>query len=168
MANIITVSRLLLIPFFLYFMFSSPPQNLLATIVFVAAALTDTLDGYVARRLDQVTELGKKIDPLTDRIFIVTAVIALYLRDSQPPLFALAILLVRELFLLYGYLYLNKRGKQLPVSFLGKTATTILMTAFAFMIFGYGPGLFLFYIGLFLYIISALDYARFALRMIYR
>lgn len=168
MANMITLSRLLLIPFFLYFMFSSPPQNLLATIVFVAAALTDTLDGYVARRLDQVTELGKKIDPLTDRIFIVTAVIALYLRDSQPPLLALAILLVRELFLLFGYFYLKQQGKQLRVSFLGKTATAILMTAFAFMILGHDLGLVLFYIGLFLYIISALDYARFALRMIYR
>ncbi len=168
MANIITLSRLLLIPLFLYFMFSSPPQNLLATIVFVAAALTDTLDGYVARRLDQVTELGKKIDPLTDRIFIVTAVIALYLRDNQPPLFVLAILLVRELSLLFGYFYLKQQAKQLPVSFLGKAATATLMTAFSFMILGYGLGLVLFYIGLFLYIISALDYTRFALRMIYR
>ncbi len=165
MANMLTISRLILIPLFLYLLFSSPPRNLIAAVVFGLAGITDALDGYVARKFDQVTELGKIIDPLADRIFIVTAVIALYVRDRQPPLFALIILLTREIVLLWGYVYLRKQGKKLSVSFLGKTATAVLITAFVFMIMQSSAGPILFYIGLGLYIVSALDYMRVAAKM---
>lgn len=158
MANLVTLSRLILIPFFLYFMFSSPPQNLVAGVIFGLAAITDTLDGYIARKFDKVTELGKMIDPLVDRVFIITAIIALYIRDRQPPLPMLIILFGREIFVLLGFVYLSKRGEKPSVNLLGKTATAILMFAFAFMIIRFNLGPILFYIGLFLYVASAFYY----------
>lgn len=165
MANILTVSRLLLIPLFLYFMFLPSPQNLLAALVFGLAAATDFLDGCVARKLNQVTELGKILDPFIDRIFIVTAICALYVRDRQPPLATLLILLMREVFLLLGFVYFRNRGVKLSVSFLGKTATAMLMTALALLILQIQPALLLFYLGLVLYILAAIDYARTALKI---
>jgi len=165
MANLITISRLFLIPAFIYCMFLSPPQNLIAAIIFGLAALTDTLDGYVARNIGRVTELGKVIDPLVDRIFIVTTIVALYIRDRQPPFFALAILVGREIFLLIGYIYMRrKREIKMSVSVLGKTATAFLMTSFAFLILKTFLGLLLFYIGLVLYIISTVFYVKDAVK----
>lgn len=160
MANLITLSRLFLIPVFLYCMFLSPPQNLIAAIIFGLAAVTDTLDGYVARNIGRVTELGKIMDPLVDRIFIVITIIALYIRDGQPPFFTLAILIGREIFLLLGYVYMRKREIKISVSLLGKTATAFLMTSFAFLILKTFLGLILFYIGLALYIVSTFYYVK--------
>jgi len=158
MANMLTLSRLILIPLFLYFMFSFPAHSLIAAIIFGLAALTDSLDGYVARRFDQVTEVGKIIDPLVDRVFIITAIIALYVRDGRPPLVALIVLLGREVLVMAGFAYLKTKGKQLSVSFLGKTATAFLMTAFALLIIRLEIALLLLYLGTALYIISACLY----------
>jgi len=165
MANLITISRLFIIPIFLYYMFLSPPQNLIAAVIFGIAAATDALDGYVARNIGKVTELGKVMDPLVDRIFIVVTIIALYMRDAQPPLFALIILIGREIFLLLGYVFLRKKEIKIPVSLLGKTATAFLMTSFAFLILKTFVGFILFYIGLILYIVSLFYYLKEAIKV---
>ena len=165
MANLLTISRLFLIPLFLYFLFASPPQRVPATIIFAIAALTDALDGYVARGIGQVTELGKIIDPLTDRFFLMAVVVALFIQFKQPPLFALIIFIIRDLFLLGGYVFLRRKEKQIQVSILGKTATATLMVAFALMILGLPIGEILFFLGLALYILSAIEYVRSAIKI---
>lgn len=78
LANKITALRILLIPLFLYFMYSDMKYNLLiATIIFIFASLTDSLDGYIARSRNEVTKFGKFIDPLADKLMVTAALISL-------------------------------------------------------------------------------------------
>ncbi len=76
--NLLTLSRLLLIPVFVM-VFSDPTPNrsLLAAAVFLVAALTDLLDGYLARRRSQVTKLGKLLDPIADKLLVLSGLILL-------------------------------------------------------------------------------------------
>ena len=80
LANIITISRILLIPVFLVLLLSGIPApygDIAAAVVFILAAATDKLDGYVARRNKQITTLGEFLDPLADKLLIAAALIAL-------------------------------------------------------------------------------------------
>jgi CDP-diacylglycerol--glycerol-3-phosphate 3-phosphatidyltransferase len=77
-ANVITIVRILLIPVFVAVLFSNVPHgDILAAVVFAVAALTDKLDGYLARSRDSVTALGKFLDPLADKLLVSAALIAL-------------------------------------------------------------------------------------------
>ena len=76
--NAITVSRILLIPVFvLFFLEPTPYRSIAAAAVFGLAALTDAVDGYVARRWGQVTRLGKLLDPIADKLLVLTALFLL-------------------------------------------------------------------------------------------
>ena len=76
--NAITVSRILLIPVFvLFFLEPTPDRSIMAAAVFGLAALTDAVDGYVARRWGQVTRLGKLLDPIADKLLVLTALFLL-------------------------------------------------------------------------------------------
>jgi len=80
LANAITIARILLIPVFLVLLLSGIPQpygDIAAAAVFILAAATDKLDGYVARRNKQITTLGQFLDPLADKLLIAAALIAL-------------------------------------------------------------------------------------------
>jgi CDP-diacylglycerol--glycerol-3-phosphate 3-phosphatidyltransferase len=80
LANTITISRILLIPVFLVLLLSGIPApygDIAAAAVFILAAATDKLDGYVARRSKQITTLGQFLDPLADKLLIAAALIAL-------------------------------------------------------------------------------------------
>ena len=80
LANIITIARILLIPVFLVLLLSGIPEpygDIAAAAVFILAAATDKLDGYVARRNAQITTLGQFLDPLADKLLIAAALIAL-------------------------------------------------------------------------------------------
>lgn len=160
-ANALTVLRLVLIPVLLYFMFLG--YNVVALFVFALAGLTDWLDGFVARSSGRVTEFGTLADPFVDRIFVLSIVVALYLRDGLPPLWALSIFIIRDLLVMLGYGYLRGQGVKIAVSYLGKRATAFLMISFFFLLGKFAVGLSIFYLGLFLYIISGLDYLRKAL-----
>ncbi len=77
-ANKLTLLRIVLVPFFVYFMYSALPYNrLIAFAIFAVAAITDFVDGYVARNYDQITNLGKLLDPVADKILVVAALVAL-------------------------------------------------------------------------------------------
>lgn len=78
LANKITISRIILVPVFLFFILVNVPYGLyIATGVFLIAALTDTLDGYIARSRKQVTNFGKFMDPLADKLIVTSALVAL-------------------------------------------------------------------------------------------
>ncbi len=83
MPNAITVSRILLIPVFvLVFLEPTPNRSLAAAAVFGLAALTDALDGYIARRWGHVTRLGKLLDPIADKLLVLTALFLLVEQGS--------------------------------------------------------------------------------------
>ncbi|HET8579827.1 MAG TPA: CDP-diacylglycerol--glycerol-3-phosphate 3-phosphatidyltransferase [Nitrospiraceae bacterium] len=91
--NFLTVSRILLIPVFVV-LFSSPTpgRSLSAAIVFVVAAITDLLDGYLARRRSQVTKLGRLLDPIADKLLVLSGLILLVQFDRVGALVAILII----------------------------------------------------------------------------
>jgi CDP-diacylglycerol--glycerol-3-phosphate 3-phosphatidyltransferase len=93
----ITVSRLLALPF-LFFLLQTPTdaERWLGVIIFLVASLTDWLDGYLARKLDQVTELGKFLDPLVDKLLVLAPLLIL-IQLQQIPAWGVFLILGREL-----------------------------------------------------------------------
>ncbi|UJB70259.1 CDP-diacylglycerol--glycerol-3-phosphate 3-phosphatidyltransferase [Acaryochloris sp. 'Moss Beach'] len=101
LATWITISRLFALPFLLYglqgdIVASSPTARWICLAIFIVAAGTDWLDGYLARKLDQVTDLGKFLDPLVDKLLILGPLIAL-VELGQIPAWSVVIILTREL-----------------------------------------------------------------------
>lgn len=169
MANILTVLRLVLTGVFLYVMFASwSGRNAVAAVVFGLAVLTDWLDGLIARTAGRITEVGKLLDPLADRLLLITAVVALYLRDGLPALWALILLLTRDILIMGGYLYLKRQGEKMAVTNLGKIATAALMLSFILLIAGFQQVIWIFYLGLALYLISGVNYVWEGRRLIER
>jgi len=137
--NLISVLRLIGIPIFLWLVLAEH-RNVLALGVLVLAGVTDYLDGWLARRLDQSSRLGRLLDPIADRLYILAVVVALALRHVVPWWIAVALPL-RDV-LLWGLVpFLRSRGlSSLPVHFLGKAATFNLLYAFPLLLLGHGDG----------------------------
>lgn len=130
-----------------------------AFFIFGMAALTDLFDGLIARRRDQVTELGRVLDPLTDRLFISSIVVALYFRqDVAPPLWAILALVIRDLVILAGSGWFTIKKVPIEVTMLGKTATAVLLVSILLMVGKLEAGLWLLYAGLALYLVSGVNY----------
>ena len=136
LANVVTVLRLLLIPFFYWALVyggGTRTSDTFAFVAFTLAAGTDWLDGMIARSTGTVTTIGKVIDPLVDRLLIASALVGLYV-THRAALGLLLVLVGRDVYLLYGAWVLERHGRRLPVTILGKTTTAVLMVAFASMI----------------------------------
>jgi len=121
-------------------------SNVAASLVFAAAAITDFLDGYLARATDTVTEFGRVFDPFVDRIFICATVAALTLA-GRLPWQGVALLVGRDIFMILGYKILGMQDIKLRVTFLGKAYTAVLMAAILFCLADIGPWLYMFWIG---------------------
>jgi cardiolipin synthase len=137
--NALSFLRLLGVPLFLWLVLG-PHADGWALAVLAASGITDYLDGYLARRLDQASPLGQVLDPVADRLYILAVVIGLALRDIVPWWFAV-VLPLRDV-LLWGLVpILRTRGySALPVHFLGKAATFNLLYAFPLLLLGDGSG----------------------------
>jgi CDP-diacylglycerol--glycerol-3-phosphate 3-phosphatidyltransferase len=95
--NLLTIGRIFLIPVFvIVFMDPTPDRSLLAAVIFTVAAVTDLLDGYIARRTGQVTKFGKLLDPIADKLLVLSALILLMNVDRVSALIAILII-AREL-----------------------------------------------------------------------
>jgi len=91
--NLLTLTRILLIPVFvILFATPTPDRSLMAAIVFATAAVTDLLDGYLARKSGQVTTLGKLLDPIADKLLVLSALILLVNVDRVSALAAILII----------------------------------------------------------------------------
>ena len=129
--NALTVARLLVIPVYAALVLSSDGgRSWAAAILFGAAAVTDQIDGYLARRWRVESSFGKIADPLADRLLIDTAVVLLW-NAGRLPWVALLIPL-RDLLLLIGYKPAVGRGYTFEVNLLGKAATWLLYASLAF------------------------------------
>ncbi len=137
--NLLSILRLCLLPVFLWLLLG-PEEDGLAAAVLMFMGVSDYLDGYLARKLDQTSKLGQVLDPVADRLYILAVVVALELRDVIPWWVALSLPL-RDL-LLWGLVpLLRTRGySALPVHFVGKAATFNLLYAFPLLLLGDGDG----------------------------
>ena len=126
--NFVTFARLLGVPIFLYLLFGAH-QEVAAAIVLGVGGTSDWVDGFLARRLGQVSRLGELLDPLADRLYIIATLIALSIRGVLPWWFTIA-LLAREAFLAGVLLVLRRNGYgPPPVHYLGKAATFLILGA---------------------------------------
>jgi cardiolipin synthase len=136
--NVITLVRLALIPVYVWLLFSTPHQ-VLAGLLLGALGITDWIDGYLARRLHQVTTLGKVLDPVADRALVFTAVITVAIYGAVPWWFAIATL-AREVVVSGAVLLLASLGAaRIDVVWLGKAGTFGLMTAYPLLLMAHGP-----------------------------
>jgi len=127
LANAITIARILLIPVFLVLLLSGIPQpygDIAAAAVFILAAATDKLDGYVARRSKQITTLGQFLDPLADKLLIAAALIALV---SQGRIAAWVAMLIigREIAVSVLRIVGVSQGVSIPADRYGKLKTVL-------------------------------------------
>jgi cardiolipin synthase (CMP-forming) len=132
--NLLTVLRFAAIPIFAWlYLEAGDGAAWGAGVFFVGAALTDQLDGYLARRWQVQSRFGTIADPLADRLMIGTAVVLMW-PTGRIPLLAAVVVLARDLLLVLGYKLLAPRGLELEVTFLGKLATWILYAALALVL----------------------------------
>jgi len=165
--NALTILRLALIPVFVVLMVRAGNEpSWPAGIVFAIAAITDQVDGFLARRWHVESQFGKIADPLADRLMIDAAVILLVVYDRLPWV-GLLIIVGRDVLLLAGSRFLAPRGLDVEVNTLGKAATWILYAAIAFRIVTQPATqwpLYLFWVGLALALLAGVFYGRTALR----
>lgn len=128
--NKITISRILLVPIFMIVLFLPIPYaDLIAALIFVIAAATDGIDGHIARSTNQVTNFGKFLDPLADKLLVTSALIALVGQQKLPSWVAIVII-ARE-FIVTGFrLIAVNEGKVIAAGMSGKikTVTQIIAT----------------------------------------
>ncbi len=134
--NQLTVLRILLIPFFVFFFYATqiPGNEFIALGIYIVACLTDLADGKIARKYGLVTTFGKFMDPLADKILVITALI-LFTAEGRMSAVALIIIVARE-FIVSGFrLVASDKGIVIAAGMWGKVKTTVQMImAIALMI----------------------------------
>jgi cardiolipin synthase (CMP-forming) len=130
--NVLSALRLVGVPVFLWLLFTH--QDIWAFVVLLLSGVTDYLDGKIARRFNLVSRVGELLDPLADRLYVLTTLVALTIRDIIP-LWLLIVLVARDLFMGVVILLLKRVGQTgLPVHFVGKAATFNLLYAFPILL----------------------------------
>ena len=137
--NLLTAARIVAVPLVvMLFYWSHPWSNPLAAIVFIIAAITDSLDGYLARRMGITTPMGEFLDPVADKLMVATALVLLVGHDTRPFIVVTAIVIIgREITvsaLREWMAHLGARAK-VAVSGLGKWKTIVQMTGLSMMMF---------------------------------
>ncbi len=135
--NLLTMGRVVMIPLCLWFLDKGTPRDgFWASMVFTAAALTDVLDGYLARRLGVVSVLGKLLDPLADKL-IVMATLVWLAEMGRMPAWAVVILLARELSVTALRGVAASEGVVIAAGKEGKTKTALQMLGIILLLCGY-------------------------------
>ncbi len=174
--NKLTMLRVFLIPVFVFFMFTTlvPGNFFFALAVFIIASLTDMLDGMIARKRNLVTNFGKFMDPLADKLLVISALICLLVIEDGARLcpnrvlaaVAIMVIVARE-FVISGFrLVASDAGIVIAASMWGKVKTATTMVAICVLIaagdlaFLKIPGYVLFWVSVLLTVVSLVDYLR--------
>ncbi|MDQ0415862.1 cardiolipin synthase [Croceifilum oryzae] len=153
--NLLTLVRFLLVPVYLFIFFSdipSPARLCWAIGIIFLAGLTDVVDGYLARRNNQVTQMGAMLDPLADKCMLMAIFLSLLLSDKISWEAAFAILFRDLGMIVYGAIVHFQGRKTVPANFLGKM-TTVLSYLVLFMVMFDAP-----YASTMLWIVIGLSY----------
>ena len=153
--NTITIIRIILIPLFIAVMLLDVKySNYLAAFIFLMLAISDYIDGYMARKKNQITDAGKLLDPIADKIMVLSALFLLY---EKIPLWASIVIAFREI-LLTAIRLCIKDEIVVPANLLGKLKTVFQIAAIMFVLLELPFFLALVYIALAITIISGIDY----------
>jgi CDP-diacylglycerol--glycerol-3-phosphate 3-phosphatidyltransferase len=163
--NKLTILRVLMIPFFVLFMLwdiTGAADKWIAAAIFIVASLTDMLDGKIARKYNLVTNFGKFMDPLADKLLVSAAMICL-VEMGRLPAWMVIVIISRE-FIISGFrLIASDNGVVIAASYWGKFKTVFQMAMIIVLIFDFG-GFFgiiemvLIWISLILTVVSLVDY----------
>ena len=135
-ANKITIFRVILIPVFLVLMYLRfPGHTYWAFGVFVLASLSDFADGYIARHYNQVSDFGKFMDPLADKLLVVAAML-LFVEQHRMPAWALLLVVAREFAVTGLRLIAVDNGRVIAAAKSGKVKTASTMVCICLMLFG--------------------------------
>lgn len=163
--NKLTVARVIMVPFFVVFLltdFAGASSKWIALLIFVAASLTDYLDGHLARKYHLVTDFGKFMDPLADKLLVCSALICL-VELGRIPAWMVIVIIGRE-FIISGFrLIAADNGVVIAASYWGKFKTVSQMFLIIVMIMDLGGGFaaveqVLLWLSLALTVISLTDY----------
>ena len=136
--NKLTILRVLMIPFFVVFMLwdiTGAADKWIAAVIFIVASLTDMLDGKIARKYNLVTNFGKFMDPLADKLLVSAAMICL-VEMGRLPAWIVIIIISRE-FIISGFrLIAAERGIVIAAGWMGKWKTAVTMVMLAMMLLG--------------------------------
>lgn len=134
--NKLTILRVIMIPFFVFFLLSGvggSASKWIALVIFAAASITDTLDGYIARRDNLITDFGKFMDPLADKLLVCSALICL-IELQKIPAYMVIIIIARE-FIISGFRLVAADNRVvIAASYWGKFKTTFQMIAVCLLI----------------------------------
>ena len=133
-ANKLTILRVIMIPVFLLVLYLHVPgANYWALAIFVLASLTDTLDGYIARHYNQITDFGKFMDPLADKC-LVTAAMLWFVEIGQMPGWALLVVIIREFGVSGLRMVAADKGRVIAAGWSGKVKTASTMVCIVLML----------------------------------
>jgi cardiolipin synthase len=133
--NVVSLTRLIGVFALVYFGLISP-NYLVVLLLFGYAGFSDWLDGFLARKLDQFSKLGEKLDPLADRLYIFVALL-ITLNENLISHWVVGAVLGREILLALVFVFLRFRGFSIPpVHYIGKAGTLMLMYAFPLIVAG--------------------------------
>ena len=166
-SNFLSFIRIFFVIPIIYFI--SRDQNLFVIYISFVAMLTDWLDGFLARKFNQITELGKILDPIADKIAIGGAVIALYIHQGFPFWLA-AIIILRDLFILIGALFIYDKHRQITSSnWPGKISVFLIALAIlCFLANLKGAFDYIIILAFLSILVSAIIYAKVFLRTFYK
>lgn len=164
--NMLTIGRMILVPIFMVALLVNIPYGMFwAAAIFLIASFTDFLDGYLARKNNQITNFGKIMDPLADKLLVAAALICL-VELGVVPAWITVLILGREFAVTGLRSVAAAEGIVVAASKLGKWKTATQMLALVLLILkssvvqatGYNIGMFFLYIALFLTLYSGIDY----------
>ncbi len=134
LANKLTIARILLVPVFMIFMLNKIPYGVeIAAAIFILAAITDTLDGYIARKKNQITNFGKFMDPLADKLLVSAALVSL-VQMGRLSAWVVVIIISREFTISILRAVAAAEGVVIAASWWGKAKTITQIIAIIFVI----------------------------------
>jgi len=156
--NIISLLRIALIPLFVALLLVPSIENrIAASIIFALLAASDALDGYLARRLNAVSVFGKFIDPLADKILVISALLALIELNAASSI-PVMIIVAREFIVTAFRLSAAGKGVVIPAEILGKLKTVMQMAAVLWLMLVWPYGTVVLWIAVLMTVISGVDY----------
>jgi CDP-diacylglycerol--glycerol-3-phosphate 3-phosphatidyltransferase len=159
--NALTVIRILLVPVLVVALLDeSGDGDILAAAVFAIASLTDAMDGYIARRRNSITDFGKLMDPIADKLLIIAALFALVELNRLAAWVAMVIV-AREFAVTVSRIYATQQGVVIAANWWGKAKTIVQVLAIFCLIAFYPAPLWvdlLVYVAVAITVISGLDY----------
>ena len=167
--NLLALSRLLMAPLLLWLLAyrdTAPLEGIhaswldyFAALVFVLASVTDFFDGYIARMCNQITALGKVIDPLADKMLTLAAFLGLVVL-GRADVFAIFLILSREFFITGLRVMIVSEGRDVSASWMGKVKTVSQMFAIGFLTMDWPGGALLLWIAVAITLYSGYEYLR--------